>query len=168
MKYFAGALILSLLAACVAGQDYEAMYRAGKPLEMSYKSNASLAQIDNETLDCEIESQQRVPAAQRINNVPGYVMPTYTTCSGYGAYRSCTTSGGNVVGGGSYVYDANGELRGRAYNQCMSRKGIRMVNVLPCPTDMSKISGLPNKLPTSPGRICYLVENGVLQAALLK
>jgi len=146
-------LLLLFLAGCTSSAmtPFQA-YKDGKSLPMYYKAGVNFTQISNDNTDCQIEATQRVPARTQVTQTPTYTIPTQTTCNSYGtgfgtgygvsssAQTLCTQSGGQTYGGNIQSYDSNAGLRNQAALQCMSTKGYRYVNILPCPSSVD-ISG---------------------------
>jgi hypothetical protein len=97
--------------------------------EYRYKSNVSVSQKDQDYFECDLASTQVVPANSQVGTTPMYVTPRQTSCYGY----SCTTTGGQVLGGDIYSYDANASLRSDYYNRCLAAKGYSVVTLPMCP-----------------------------------
>lgn len=122
----------------VAGFALTACVVASETSFYTYRPNTTNAQKAQDSLDCEVESVNRVSANQQVATTPVYRTPTYvtpmtTTCYGY----SCTTTGGQiqggqVFGGQVYSYDANQQLRSEVQAQCLQRKGYTLVTAPVC------------------------------------
>ncbi|MDE9451332.1 hypothetical protein J3R80_12725 [Aliiroseovarius sp. Z3] len=165
MKKIVAFIGLGFLASCVATQTPYEKYLEGKPLvNYPYKAGASPANIRNIGTDCEIEAAQRVPQNIVVRTTPTYTTPTQTYCNRVGTQVLCNTTGGQTYGGQVSSYDANANLRVRAYAQCMSRRGVRFLNIPACPNGVDLSSQNNEKVlrPLSK-RTCYQVyPNGGL------
>jgi len=102
----------------------------------AYRPNTTIAQKDRHSFDCEVEANRKVPTNTQVRSTPGYVTPVYTSCYGY----SCTSTGGQTVGGGTYSYDTNSDLRFEYMGRCLQEKGYTIVSVPTC---------LPGRVPES-------------------
>lgn len=105
-----------------------------------YREGATGAAVSRARLDCDVLAVNRVPTNTQISTIPAVVSPTYTSCRpGYGGNVSCTTTGGQVYGGGVTSYDANAGLRHQVVAQCMESKGWQKIT-LPYCTDAVSFS----------------------------
>lgn len=127
--------LLAIIGFAVTGCDVP------QPATFAYKPATNSVKKADDWTSCEIEAAQRVPVNTQVGQTPTFVTPMYTTCGAY----SCYTSGGQVMGGDVYSYDANAELRNRAQNQCMARKGYQLYEANLC-----KKSQIPEGLSGNP------------------
>ena len=82
--------------------------------------------------DCRVEAANRVPASMQIGTTPAYTTPVSTTCSGIGNSVFCSSTGGNVIGGNVYSYDANANIRDSVIQQCLARRGYQRITFPIC------------------------------------
>lgn len=102
-----------------------------------YKSGATVAQADNDFFECELAGAQSVPQDNRVGTTPVFTTPTQTNCYSVGNSVQCSTTGGQTVGGNTYTYDANLELRTRFLARCLSARGYTAVSLPVCsPSDV--------------------------------
>ena len=145
---------LLILSACVVSEQTGSY---------AYRANTTNAQKANDSLNCEVEAMQTVPANQQVATTPVYRTPVYvppstTTCSGY----SCYTTGGQVTGGQTYggqvySYDANAELRKEVQGQCLQRKGYTLVPAKLCASNQipeNLTASMSDRLVKPEGNFC--------------
>lgn len=132
-----------------------------------YKSGGTFSGLDKDKVDCSIEAANRVPASVQIAQTSSYRLPTNTSCYGVGSQAFCNTTGGNVIGGQVYSYDANAGLREQAGLQCLARKGYRQISLPACPKGTA-VSDFKSKWGQQMGPLtsttCYLGSHGQLLA----
>lgn len=154
----------------------------GQPQEMFYQDGGSFDGIERALVSCKIEAERKVPVLAATGVTPTYTTPLQTSCNstnygnlstyGYGgSYRggsntTCTQTGGQTYGGGTYNYDANSGLRRESVLNCMANRGIRLARIPACPkgTDLSSQDSETVFRPLST-RTCYTIsgENGVFR-----
>lgn len=156
------ALTLFGLIGCGAAvlSPYE-HFMAGKPwLDYPYKTGATPSSTDRDTLNCRVESHQRVSQQLVTNTTPSFTTDTQTYCNKIGTQVLCNTTGGDTIGGDTYTTDVNAGLRRSVERQCMMDKNYRYVNIPPCPEGVVMINmgadGNYGYLPLS-NTTCYRV-----------
>jgi len=118
-----GIVGIGLLTGCQAATNSVYKYR-DKPTTKFQKAEALLS--------CEVSAAKEIPVSNQTSTTPTFRTPTYTTpvsCyTSYGGYTSCSggqTTGGQTFGGNLVTQDANLDLRGRVYEQCLVEKGYK-------------------------------------------
>ena len=162
---------LAFVLGCAAQMTPEQLYQAGKPFAVPfYKNGATVSVLESEELDCEVAAAQRVPQNIQVKTTPTYTTPTYTTCNNIGYSTFCNSTGGQIYGGQTYSVDANADLRGRAFSQCMAQKGWRSASIPPCPAGVTpeQLTVRANRLPTLSRGTCYIAKDGVQVIGNLK
>lgn len=104
-------------------------------LETYYKPGGSVAQLNRDTLACEVRALRDVPQSSAVRRKPPIFVPGRKVCSAEGA---CTTEPGYYVPGGVERYDPNADLRDRVERQCMADKGYAPVSIPACPDGVAK------------------------------
>lgn len=150
---------LVLLGACVP--TTESLVKQGKPIEKIYpvKSGVTLAKMQNDFLNCEIEAAQRVPQSVQVATTPRYTTPVQTQCysTSYGGVN-CYQTGGQTYGGNAYSYDANANLRTSAEAQCIGRTGYQLATIPACPKT-AKIKPPKAELYKLSATTCYIGDD---------
>lgn len=144
----------ALMSACMPTQPYTVAWREG----------ATAAQADSAQTDCLIEAANRVPQSTQAYTTPVYRSPSNVQCTTYGNYVSCHDYGGQVYGGQTRTYDANAELRRKATEQCLAKRGFSVVSIPVCTTEQQKkgvTSTASGKLPAASAVLCA-VEGGYI------
>ena len=147
MKKLFGVFSAAVLGGCVATGPTNVAWREG-----ATGPQASFAQTD-----CLIEAANRVPEAVRTYTTPVYSTPSNVQCTTIGNYVNCQEYGGQVYGGQTQAYDANAELRMRATEQCLAKKGFSVVQFPACTPEQAKqgvISFSTGKLPAASTVLC--------------
>ena len=128
-------LALLVLAACAPATE---TYR--------WKSGAALSLVDRDLFACTTAGAREVPFFNDTATTEIYTTPIQTTCQPLGNGQTrCTTTGGQVMGGQVYSYDANADLRRDYVNRCMAGKGYSAASVPSCapkviPADISALT----------------------------
>lgn len=130
-------LAITTLGACVASTPSPGVtYKSGKAFAYIYKQGSTNAELANDVLNCRVEASQRVPSSMQVGQTPTWTTPQQTSCYGtnygYGTQANCYTTGGQTYGGQTYSYDANEALRKQVADQCLARKGWRLINLPAC------------------------------------
>ncbi len=145
-----------LLAACLPAEPYTSAWREG----------ATAAQADSAQTDCLIEAANRVPQSVQTYSTPVYRTPSNVQCSSYGNYVNCQEYGGQVYGGDIQSYDANAELRLRATQQCLGKKGFGIATIPACTAEQAKqgvVSFRSGRLPAASNVLCAVDGGYVLK-----
>ncbi len=100
------------------------------PLSLYYKPGASVAQLQIDTTNCEVQALRDAPVANQIRRSPPIFYPGRRYCDPNGR---CYTSPGYWVDGPLYTVDVNEGLRERVTNQCMAQKGYAPASIPQCP-----------------------------------
>ena len=149
--------LLGLIGCGVATQSAYEHFMAGKPWKnFAYKAGDQ-ASLGQDTTNCRVEAEQRVPQRQVANTTPSFTTNTQTFCNRIGNQTLCNTTGGQTIGGNTYVTDANAELRERVFRQCMVNKNYRYVDLPPCPAGVVLRAG-DGGLPPLSNTTCYRVR----------
>lgn len=114
------ALMLLMLTSCAG------------PVSFWYQANVMPGVADGELIHCRVAAAQSVPVNTQFGQNPSYVLPVTTSCVPFGAFVQCTQSGGGVIGGDVYSYDANTQLRSAEITQCMNQKGFDFISLRQC------------------------------------
>jgi len=114
-----------------------------QPIQFWYQQGAVPGSANRELVNCQVAGVRNVPVNTQIGQSPSFVTPVTTSCFGGGYSIHCTQSGGDVIGGGVYSYDANSKLREALVAQCMREKGFQYITVRQC-KDADLKNGLPN------------------------
>ncbi|EEX10627.1 putative lipoprotein [Ruegeria lacuscaerulensis ITI-1157] len=117
MKTLIGPLLLLLLASACG------------PLSLYYREGDTVARMQQETTQCQVQALKDAPVANQLRQGPPVYWPGRTYCDGRG---HCYRTGGWWEPGRVYTVDVNEGLRNRVEAQCMARKGYRPVSLPPC------------------------------------
>lgn len=124
------------------------------PLSIFYKPGASVARMQSDQTNCEVDALKKAPVANQVRQRPPIYIPGNRFCNENGCY----TAPGYWVDGGIYTVDVNADLRGRVLAQCMAQKGYRPVEIPACPSSVA--SSVPpaqtTKLPTLTQNSCAI------------
>lgn len=96
-----------------------------------FKDGATVARADADIFDCKVEATQAVPQNTQLRSSPAYRTPLVTRCT----EKRCYTTGGDLIGGNTYSYDANAGLRREYLARCLASKGYSATTLPVCPTD---------------------------------
>ena len=107
-----------------------------------YRANTLLSTKSNDLFECELFASQNVPVNTQIATNPSFNLPIQTSCYG----NSCYTTGGQTVGGGTYSYDANENLRTEFHDRCMAQRRYSAAILPLCPSNISISTSLQLKL----------------------
>jgi hypothetical protein len=107
---------LTLLAACA-------------PLSIYHRAGTPVAQMQSDTVDCEVSALRQVPVATQVRREPPEFVPPRQVCDSAG---NCYTRPGYWIEGAIYTVDANEGLRARVQDQCMIAKGYAPVTLPVC------------------------------------
>lgn len=147
MNKFQGLLAATFLVGCVASQ----------PINTAWREGATGPQASSAQTDCMIEAANRVPEAARTYSTPVYRAPSNVQCSTIGNYVNCQEYGGQVYGGQIQTYDANADLRMRATEQCLAKRGFSVVQFPACTAEQAKQGVVRfgnEKLPAASSILC--------------
>lgn len=135
-----------------------------------WKEGAGTSRADILT-DCEVEALSRVPrdtaiATTPVTVTPRIVVPPKTVCETVDGKEVCTTTpgyshGGQVIGGQTYTYDRNDDLRERVLAQCMAREGFTRVQFPTCTTEDRRLGvtlASSGRLPPAERVLCVSVD----------
>ncbi len=156
MRRFYGVISAVLVLGCVPTEPYTFAWREG----------ATSSQANSAGTDCEIEAANRVPQSVQAYTTPIYRTPSNVQCNTIGTYVSCQEYGGQVYGGQTKTYDANAELRFKAVQQCLARKGFGMVSIPVCTKDQAAqgvVSFGTGRLPSTASVLCAVDGGYVLK-----
>ena len=96
-----------------------------------FKEGATVGQKEADIFDCRVEATRAVPQNTQLRSSPGYRTPITTRCSD----KRCTTTGGDIIGGRTYSYDANAGLRREYLARCIASKGYSATTLPTCPSN---------------------------------
>lgn len=125
-----GLIWAAVLGLSACGMTTLDKYAEGLPMEnIPHKTGSTPAAYEKDRLDCEVLAANTVPQSLSVSTTPSYTTTAYTSCYGY----SCTTTGGDTIGGNLVTRDNNTGLRNRFYAQCLAQKGWSFINIKACP-----------------------------------
>ena len=141
------AAFLTLLAAALA---------ACAPLQTYYRPGASVADLNRETLACEVQALRDVPRSLVVERERPEFVPPRRSCDAKGACR--VTRAGYWVPGRVIRYDPNDGLRRRVERQCMADKGYTPVSIPQCPDAVARAAppGATTRLPVLRDGACVI------------
>ncbi|WP_333683241.1 hypothetical protein [Pontibaca methylaminivorans] len=122
-RFAPAALLLSLLALAACG-----------PVRFYNKPGTSVAQMERDQTECEVESLRDAPVATRIRREPPYFVPPRQYCNAEGR---CVIRGGYWREGAVYTEDVNAPLRARLRDMCMMKRGYTPVSLPRCPASVA-------------------------------
>ncbi len=100
------------------------------PVVTFYQPGRSFAQLEADSLDCEIAALRDVPVANAtVQDPPEFVAPR-KICDSDGF---CRTLPGTYIPGEIRTIDANKPLRRRVVRQCMAERGYTLQEIPLCP-----------------------------------
>lgn len=103
------------------------------PLSIYHKEGAEVTRMQTDQLNCEIAALSDVPINNQIRQEPPIYIPARRYCNASG---HCYTHGGYFERGQIHTVDVNANLRRRAQQQCMAKKGYEPVTVPNCPSNV--------------------------------
>lgn len=98
------------------------------PLPVYYRVGANVAQLQTDTLSCEVKALKEAPVANEIRHRPPVFYPGGQYCSG----GNCWSRPGYWVDGGTYTVDVNLGLRNRLEQSCMANRGYQLIDLPRC------------------------------------
>lgn len=105
------------------------------PLETYYRPGAAVAEMQRQTLSCEVDALAAVPVATQIRRLPPEFIPGRKICAADG---SCRVRPGRYIPGEIVTFDANAPLRRRVERQCMADEGYTPVSIPACPSGVAR------------------------------
>ncbi len=99
------------------------------PLSLYYREGESVARMQTETTNCQVQALKDAPVANQVRQSPPVYWPGRTYCDGRGR---CYRNPGWWEPGRIYTVDVNQGLRNKVEAQCMAQKGYRPVSLPPC------------------------------------
>ena len=98
------------------------------PVSFYYKSGGSVARMQTDATNCEVQALKSAPVANQVRQRP----PIYFPGSQYCGPAGCYYSPGYWVDGGIYTVDVNKDLRRRVMDQCMGQRGYQPASLPMC------------------------------------
>ena len=147
MRKVLGVLLATVVGGCVATG----------PVNVAWREGATGPQASFAQTDCQIEAANRVPESVRTYTTPVYSTPSNVQCTTIGNFVNCQEYGGQVYGGQTQAYDANADLRMRATEQCLAKKGFSVVQFPACTPEQVKkgvVTFSTGKLPPASAVLC--------------
>jgi hypothetical protein len=121
MRLYHALILATGLAACT-------------PLSIYHRTGASVAQMQQDTLACEVQALRDAPVANQIYRDPPEFIPPRRICDASGA---CTIRPGYWLPGDVYTVDVNLDLRRRVEASCMAARGYAPVSIPQCPQSVA-------------------------------
>ena len=128
------------------------------PLNTYYKPGASVAMVDRQTTQCQVDALAKVPVALQTLRTPPRFVPPRQICRSDGR---CYTRTGYFEPGQTYTVDPGADLRKRVETQCMADAGFAPVSIPQCPAGIAKSApvGRTTALPALNVKSC-VIRNG--------
>ena len=104
------------------------------PLSIYYRPGVSVAQLQTDTTNCQVQALRDAPVANQIRRAPPVYYPGERVCNSEG---KCLTRPGYWVDGQIYTVDVNEGLRARVETQCMAQKGYIPASIPPCSQEIA-------------------------------
>jgi hypothetical protein len=133
------------------------------PLETYYRPGGSVADLNRDTLACEVQALRDVPISYAVRRLPPVFVPGKKICDAAG---NCKSGKGRYVPGGIERFDPNEGLRFRVERQCMADKGYAPVSIPACPDAVAKAAPAraTTRLPALSDTSCVIRNsNGTFQ-----
>jgi len=154
------AALVLLLSGCVDTSTIAGKYEAGlnyRNWEKIGDRNPDWSAMD---VECEAFAQRQFPIANVYETSPGYRTDITTSCQNTYFGTTCTSDGGNLVGGRTTAIDVNAGYRQKAYEACYKHKGWFVRDLPPCPigtvhTDLKSVWGQTPEVFDN-NHVCYI------------
>ena len=130
-----------------------------QPATYIYRDGTSVAEADRDHFDCDVKAAQAVPTNTQIETMPSYTTPLRTSCNTRYGSTNCTTTGGDVIGGQTFSYDANEDLRREVWARCMGDRGYTGISIAACDSTRlpaGAIGGIGNRLRAPREGACHV------------
>lgn len=129
------------------------------PVTTFYKPGASFAQLEADSVQCEVAALRQVPVANQTIQDPPEFIPAEKVCDRNG---NCRVFPAEFIPGRIRTIDANAGLRGRVTRQCMGARGYSVEEIPQCPLG-TQTSAVQTRLPALTPNICALrQDNGTV------
>jgi hypothetical protein len=102
------------------------------PVNFWYKPGVPPNSSNTALLQCRLAGANAVPISTQFDRTPQYRTPITTNCFNTGSSVQCTQSGGQLIGGEVYSYDANAGLRNDYTVHCMNSQGFYNLSLRRC------------------------------------
>lgn len=115
-----------------------------------WQDGTTQGRINQAVTQCQVEALQSVPQSVAVGTTPRYTTPVQTNCYDTGYGLQCNSTGGQTLGGQTYSYDPNSDLRNRVEAQCMANRGYSLVSLPVCTPEQRRsgnLRGFPANLP---------------------
>ncbi|WP_415920690.1 hypothetical protein [Tateyamaria sp. SN6-1] len=125
------------------------------PLNTFYAEGVSVAQLERDTTQCDVQALRDAPVANVVRQGPPRFVRGRSSCDATG---KCHHSAGYWVPGEVYSVDVNADLRARVKGQCMADRGYAPVEIPACPAGVSQAApdGRTTILPTLNEKTCVI------------
>lgn len=125
------------------------------PLSIYHRAGVSVAQMQRDTTDCEVQALRAAPVANSIRRGPARFVPGPRICDAAG---TCWRGADVLIPGEIYTVDVNKGLRDRVTLQCMGDKGYAPAQVPVCPAGVRSAApkGTTTILPPLSERSCVI------------
>ena len=94
------------------------------PLNTYYKPGATVAMVERQTTQCQVDALAQVPVVLQTVRTPPRFIPPRRVCRSDGR---CTSRAGYFEPGQTYTVDPSADLRKRVETQCMADAGFAPV-----------------------------------------
>lgn len=145
IKIISLSLLLPVLLSCGAGI-----------VSRPYKEGVSYSDFNKIVTYCDMYAARNVPANIVVSQTPSYTTPIQTYCTSISGFISCSSVGGNTIGGDIVSRDSNALLRENVKNQCYSHFGVRFYNIRPCTSSEASRYTPSSYLPKMQANTCYV------------
>ena len=125
------------------------------PLNTYYKPGATVAMVERQTTQCQVDALAQVPVVlQTVRTSPRFIPPR-RVCRSDGR---CTSRAGYFEPGQTYTVDPSADLRKRVETQCMADAGFAPVSIPQCPAGIAKAApqGRTTALPALTDNACVI------------
>jgi len=128
------------------------------PLNTYYKPGATVAMVERQTTQCQVDALAQVPVALQTVRTPPRFIPPRRVCRSDGR---CTSRAGYFEPGQTYTVDPSADLRKRVETQCMADAGFAPVSIPQCPAGIANAvpQGRTTALPALTENAC-VIRNG--------
>ncbi|MFV0514021.1 MAG: hypothetical protein ACK5MY_10395 [Jhaorihella sp.] len=99
------------------------------PMTIYHRPGVSVSRMQADSTECEVQALRDAPVANQVRQRPPVYFPGTRVCDGAG---NCWVGPGYWAGGELYTVDVNRDLRARATDMCMARRGYSPVSLPPC------------------------------------
>jgi len=104
------------------------------PLNTYYKPGATVAMVERQTTQCQVDALAQVPVMLQTVRTPPRFIPPRRVCRSDGR---CTSRAGYFEPGQTYTVDPSADLRKRVETQCMADAGFAPVSIPQCPAGIA-------------------------------